>query len=262
MPPRIPREVLAAERRLSPLATSIDVPLARVSGEEQVLVIGLGMRGWSLYRGFRHSVSGPSPLAAHVDLRALLDVTILARWIEDDPSLRVRLWFADDQRELLLATRLVHEYLERRGLPLPASPTDWDPVAIDAEIRGARAAGIAAGIPLGRRGRRALPTIEQMAHAVPHLWELYNVAYRLLSPVQHAGGRSFIKDLVEDRKDGRHLKPGAPFSQDALRALAIPAVCMLFASVSRQVGLGIEAECDVIRLSVIGAPGKPKSAAE
>jgi hypothetical protein len=255
MPARIPREVVAAERRLPALAAAIDVPLDRAPTEEKVLAIGLGLRGWHLYRGFRHALSGPTPLlAAHVDLRTLLDVTILTRWIEDDPKLRVQLWFADDRRELLLATELVRRFLVRRGQPVPPTLAVRDQSAIEAEIRQAKAAGRAAGIPLPRDGRRVLPQIEQMVQAVPDLWEVYNVGYRQLSPVQHAGGRSFMKDAVEGRVDGRHLKPGAPFERDSLRALSVPAVCMLFASVSRQVGLGIEAECDAIRMSVIVAP--------
>ena len=231
MPARIPRELVVAERQLLALAAAIDVPLHRVASEERVLAVGLGLRGWALYRGFRHALSGPTPLlVAHVDLRTLLDVTILARWIEDDPNLRVKLWFADDRREQLLGEDLMRQYLERRELPQSPPPADWNPADADAEIQEARAAGRAAGIPLPRSGRRALPQIEQMVQAVPNLWEIYHVAYRHLSPVQHAGGRSFVKDAVERRDDGRHLKPGAPFDSGALRALAVPAVCMLFAS--------------------------------
>lgn len=256
MAARVAREVLAAERALPGLAGALDTPLARLGTEERVVAIGLGLRGWSLYRGFRHALSGPSVLAAHIDLRAVLDVAILARWMEDDPELRVRLWFAEDQRDRLRGGELVAEFLRRRGRPPTAPSPNWDPEAMEAEIRSAREAGLAAGLPLPRNGRRCLPTIEQMVQTVPDLWELYHVAYRHLSPVQHAGGRSFVGDTVEDRADGSYLRPGTPFAAPGLRALSVPALCLLLASVSRQAGLGIEAACDAVRMSVIVAPGQ------
>jgi hypothetical protein len=64
MPARVPREVVAAERRLPALAARLEIPLARLRGGEQVVALGLGLRGWSLYRGFRHALSGPSPPTA------------------------------------------------------------------------------------------------------------------------------------------------------------------------------------------------------
>jgi hypothetical protein len=256
MPARVPREVVAAERRLPALAARLEIPLARLRGEEQVVALGLGLRGWSLYRGFRHALSGPSPpTAAHVDLRALLDVMILARWIEADPPLRVRLWFADDQRERLLGTELVEEWMRRRGQTPPGRSADFDQSAIEDEIRTARADAFGAGIKLPRSGRRCLPTLDDMVKTVPDLWEAYHIGYRHLRPMQHAAGRSFVRDRTERRADGqRYLKPGTPFDLASLRALSVPTICTLLASVSRQAGLGIEAECDAVRMSVIVPP--------
>ena len=80
--------------------------------------------------------------------------------------------------------------------------------------------------------------------------------------MQHAAGRSFVHDRTERRADGqRYLKPGTPFDLASLRALSVPAICVLLASVSRQAGLGIEAECDAVRTSVIvpGALGNPSA---
>jgi hypothetical protein len=204
-----------------------------------------------------HSLSGPSILAAHVDARAVLDVLILTRWLQDDPALRARLWLAEDRRAQLSGLEAMRKFAKRRG---QVAPPDFTTAPTSAEMRAeiaqARAEGLAAGLPLPRRDGRVLPSIEQMAQAAPDLWEVYHVAYRGLSPAAHAGGRSFIGDSVEIRKDGTYLKPGTPFDAVALRAIGVPMVCMLFASVSRQVGLGIEAECDSLRLSVV-FPDRP-----
>jgi hypothetical protein len=254
MAARIPREVLAAEKRLPALAAALELPIERLSGQPAFVAAGLGRRGWTLYRGFRHALSGPTPtIAAAVDLRALLDVTILTRWIEDDPQLRIRLWFAEDDRHRLNGEKAIKEFSKRRGQPPPPPPDD-DPAEVRAEIDAVRQEGRAAGVALPKEGR-VLPDLERMAHAVDHLWELYHIAYRILSPIVHAGGRSFTGDRIVRRQDGlRYLELGVPFDEASLRALAVPAICMLLASVSRQAGLGIETECDEMRMSVILPP--------
>jgi hypothetical protein len=50
------------------------------------------------------------------------------------------------------------------------------------------------------------------------------------------------------------------FTPIGLRSLAVPALCMLFASVSRQVGLGIHQECEAIRLRVVSGQRTPGEA--
>jgi hypothetical protein len=254
MTTRIPREVLAAEKRLPALAASLELPIERLSGHPPFVAVGLGRRGWTLYRGFRHALSGPTPtIAADVDLRALLDVTILARWIEDDPELRIRLWMAEDDRHRLTAWEKATEFAERRERASPPAPP-WDEAEERAALAAARQHARKAGIPIPRDGR-VLPDLERMVQAVPDLWELYHIGYRVLSPMTHAGGRSFTGDKIVKRRDGLHyLELGVPFDQPTLRSIAIPAVCMLLASVSRQAGLGIEEECDAVRMSVIVPP--------
>ena len=87
--------------------------------------------------------------------------------------------------------------------------------------------------------------------SVDHLWEVYNIAYRTLSASTHAGALSFVRDEIRLRRDGTHLAPRAPWDGWSLRALGVPTITMLLATVSRQVGLGVEAECDAVRLAVV-----------
>lgn len=48
---RIPREVLSAEKRLPALATALELPIERLSDHPPFVAVGLGRRGWTLYRG-------------------------------------------------------------------------------------------------------------------------------------------------------------------------------------------------------------------
>jgi hypothetical protein len=249
---QVPREVKEGEAQLTEFARGLSRPIDGLT-RPQVVALGLGNRGWSLYRGFRHALNGPSLNAAHVDLRSVLDVTILARWMEVDPALRVRLWLAEDSRQQILGGDAYSELRQRRGNPSVEVFPPAERTAMKDEIASARTAAKLAGLAVGDAGS-VLPNEYEMAREVDHLWELYNIAYRSLSPSMHAGGRSFVGDEVVKRADGHHLVHKSPFASAALRSLAVPTVCMLFASVSRQVGLGIEAECDAVRLRVLLPP--------
>lgn len=180
----------------------------------------------------------------------MLDVTMLARWIEGDPPLRVRLWMAEDDRGRLASVTGYERYAKRRGQRPEVLFTAEQSKQMREEIEAARRAGLAAGVPLKSAGS-VLPTGEQMAQDVDNLWELYNIGYRTLSPLSHADARSFSSDKFVKRRDGIHLEHEPPFDEVALRALAVTTVCMLLATVSRQTGLGIESAADKIRLAMV-----------
>lgn len=213
--------------------------------------MALGRRGWSLYRGFRHALTGPSIYAAQVDLRALLDVTILVRWIEADPPLRLELWMTEDDRDRIAWSEGWREAQRRRGQSTEGALTAEEIKELRELIAEVRARDRDAGIGVPENGS-LLPSQAQMAQQVPDLFETYHVAYRSLSPTTHAGARSFAADVLEERKDGVHIVANPVFDEASLRSLAVPTVLMLFASVSRQAGLGIEDECDRLRLTVVG----------
>lgn len=246
---RLPRVVKDAETQLASWARLMDRTIDGLAGP-QAVALAFGGRGWTLYRGFQHSLSGPSLDTAHVDLRALLDVTMLTRWIEDDPKLRIDLWLGEDERQRLVGIKHWNQLRVRRGeSEMEVLPADVL-ARMQSEVDNARQAGRSAGLSIRTAGS-ILPNIEQMVQSVDDLWEVYYVAYRHLSPSVHAGGRSFVGDEIVNRSGGRYLVHRPPFGAPELRALAVPAVCMLFASVSRQVGLGIEAECDALRMGVV-----------
>jgi hypothetical protein len=200
----------------------------------------------------KHACGGPSPEAAHVDVRALIDTAILARWLEDEPEFRMTMWLAEDSRQRLQAARDIAVFQRRRGVPEAPAFSPSETADMETEVAAVRKRAKEVGMPIRKNGS-VLPNVEQMAQSVDDLWELYNMLYRPLSSSTHAGGRSFVRDEVV-RRDGRtYLKRRPPFDELELRSIAVPAVCVLFATVSRQVGLGIDVECGEILMSVISA---------
>jgi hypothetical protein len=232
-----------AERRLDELLRLVDVPVDGMSGPEMVPV-GLAMRSQDLYRGFKHSLSGAPLVTAAAILRSIVDLAILAAWLEQDPEGRIECWFAEDDRMSMIAVDAVVELSERRGRKRPNSYTDEERAELLAGFEEIRPIARAAGIPL--RKPSLMPTTYEMAAAIPTAWELY-LAFRVFSPWVHASGRSFASDELEQRKDGTHLKRGFPFPKEALRGMAATSMLYLMACTSRQIGLGWEAECDALR---------------
>lgn len=223
---------------------ALDVPIDGRPGE-QTTAIALGLRGTELYRA-AVDLAGRHPNAAQALLRALVEVAILARWIEGNPALRVRLWLAEDDRNRLTATEGYESWVQRRGLSAVDVFEPSTERAMRADIEAARATGRRAGEPVPERGH-VLPTLEAMARTAPELWEAYHLAYRVLSPWTHAAGRSLVGDELERRGDGTHLRAGRAYGEDATVALAVGTMFLVLETVSRQLGLGLEAEAAPIR---------------
>lgn len=239
-------KLMRAERRLDEFLKRVDLPVDGMDGPAMVPV-GLAMRGHDLYRGFKHSLSGAPLVTAAAILRSIVDLAILAAWLEQDPAGRVECWFAEDDRLSLIGVDAVVALNTRRGRSRANPISEAERAELAAGFEEFRPVARAAGVPLGKTS--LLPTVHDMAAAVPTAWELY-LAFRVFSPWVHASGRSFASDRLEGRADGTHLKRVFPIPKDGLRGMAATTMLYLLACVSRQIGLGWEAECDSLRLGL------------
>lgn len=248
---RFPREVREADQRIRELSRTLRYAVDGLA-QPELLALAFGMRGWDFYRGVKHAITGPSQYGPQVELRALLEVAIVCRWLEDDPPVRTELWMADDRRSQLRGMKLGAAFAEQRGSTPPRPYTDQEREEMEQGIEAARQRAREAGTPDVPKSGRVLPTIEAMTRSSDDLRET-TVLYWTLSPFAHAGGRSFTGDDVEQREDGKlYLVSEAPMREPAsILAMAESILLHLWASASRVVGLGIEEECDQLRLSVV-----------
>jgi hypothetical protein len=209
------------------------------------------MRGWDLYRGVKHALTGHSQYGPQVELRALLEAAILCRWMEDDPVVRSELWLAEDRRSQLRGEELGRAFRRMRGGDLAPIFSDADRDGMRQEVEQARQRARDAGTPDVPEKGRVLPTITAMTESNDDLRET-TFLYWSLSPFAHAGGRSFAGDDLEKRGGKTYLAPRPSLRTPAgLMGVAESTPLHLWACASRQVGLGIEAECNELRLSVV-----------
>lgn len=234
------------------LAHRLDVPVDGMAAPAMVAV-GLGLRARNLYRSIRHAGAADAIAAAAV-VRALVEVGILIGWIEIDPVPRIRMWLAEDDRNRLIVADRTVELHGRRGRSLTPVFSDGDRATMRDAIAEARRLGESSGAP--RRGS-VMPSLEIMARAVPDLWELYEIAYRSLSPTTHTAPSSMAFDDFETRPDGVHLVTPPAYSIEAVSALAAGVICYVVESVSRQAGLDLEIEARDARLAVTRWPDPP-----
>lgn len=246
----IPRSVRDGEKALDRLASRFDVPVDGLP-HHQLVAIGLALRGHSLVEGIRHSLKGPSPITAHIGLRTLAELVVMTMWIETDPVLHEQLWEAEDDRQRLVMEDNAVEFYRRRKQrpPRPGfSPTERN--EIEDRVKAARTAGKAAGLTMRPKGN-ILPKLDDMVAVVPDAWEAYNMVNRWSLAAAHTGPRSFLGDRLVKREDGQHLQSGTPMPSSAVRGVTVTMCCQLWASVSRQVGLGLEGDIDAIRMRVV-----------
>jgi hypothetical protein len=226
------------------LAGQLDVPVDRLE-EPAVIALGFGLRGRQLFRSILKARPADAT-AAEVVVRALIELTILTRWIEDDPLARIELWIAEDSRLRLLIAERIGEMRGRRGQPRPPA---FEP-ARAAEHRAVVAKARKAAKDGGGTGKGSLlPRIEDMAKEIPDLWELYEIAYRGSSTSTHTAAMSMGKNTFEQRDDGVYLVPNAAWGHEATTAMAAMAFLVLIETVSRQVGLGLEREACEARMN-------------
>jgi len=237
-----------AARTLGPLLAVFDPPVTDLT-RERLAILAMARRGIDIYRETL-AVADRAPNVCLAGLRVLVDLAILVRWIEPCPKLRLAMWSADDDRDRLRGA-VGHAALRRgRGvLPLPAF-TEAQERRMRSRIERIRKIAIAHDERISRKhGDPVLPNTRARTEAAGDLAEAA-IVFQVLSQPTHSSGRSYGSDRFIRRFDGLHYETHPAFGGSAITGLAVPSVCFLLASASRQLALGVDADLDTIRLRV------------
>lgn len=182
-----------AERKLTRLGQELERPV----NDEMYLrvVLALGKRARSLFRGFVRLHRTDAPVAAFVLLRPAVDINLVLRFLSQNPDLHTQLWEAEGELETL---KLIREAERDREL---FAKTGWPafPATVMEErhrdVERARAAGIVAGVKgvSKEAGKRVFPSMATIAreHGDLATREAYTLAYRSLSQLIHTSSRAF-----------------------------------------------------------------------
>jgi hypothetical protein len=211
----------------------------------------MALRGIDMYDEV-YRAADRYPMAASAQLRSLVDLTILLRWIEGSPKLRVAMWQASDDLDRLETDEDWQRVRAGRGHPTGAAFSPIERRRIQRRAERIRGIALAAGERIDKRpGRPLLPNTRQRVEITPDSVEVYAI-FGVLSKSLHVGARAFANDEVVKRDDGWHLRLRPALHGEALRGLAVPALCMLLAAASRLLAIGVEVELDAIRLALAG----------
>jgi hypothetical protein len=94
-----------------------------------MVVLGIARQAFEVYRGLRREAAADAlGITGPILLRSLADAAILLRWIQDNPPLRVEMYFAEDDRQLLaVAPELVDgdDELRRAQVACKARAKSW-----------------------------------------------------------------------------------------------------------------------------------------
>lgn len=215
--------------------------------EAQAFVIAFAIRGIR-YHEDAMRLAPRSPEAAVGLVRSLIDLTILARWIEGAPRRRLALYKAEDDLGRIKMARDYDAIRATRGHP-PVSPfTAREIWRFERRAKWLRRLAVHHKERVSSKDGDALvPSIRGRAELGGDERELYFM-FGMLSKQVHLTGRSFVGDRLEKRADGHHLRPKAAVKAELIRGVAVPAVAMLLASASRRLGLGFEVALDDLRL--------------
>ena len=257
MPEPVPFAIAieTAERELDRLADRLDVALEGRSGACAV-VLGIARQAFEVYRGLRReAIADPLGITGTILLRSLVDAAILVRWIEGNPALRVEMYFAEADRELLASAEGWRRFRTvRHGDTAPVFDAARE-AAMRANTKDVRERARKAGESIGEEGR-LLPSAETMAMATGDtaMLEAYQVLYRVSSPWTHSGATALAPHRVVRRPDGVHLVVDGPYRGSHLRALTFPSMAHLLGSASRICGLGLEGEARLWQDAIIEWP--------
>jgi Family of unknown function (DUF5677) len=221
------------------------------------LALGIARQAIEIYHAVRREArNDPLGISPPIVLRSVAEAAIRLRWMEDSPSLRARMYQADDDRQRLASADPFRKFRARRssgrGHPIFSRAETTEMRRLVAEVRKeARAAGE----PVGPKGA-VVPTVEQMALVTRDtaMWESYEIVYRISSPWAHLEARSLASHSFATRPDGTHLVVSGGYSGLAVRAMAAPLVAHLIATTSRICGLGFEKEAQIWQDAVVTWP--------
>lgn len=245
---------------MRPLLSSFDVRVDDLKREQRFILV-MAQRGIDIYREIS-AVADVAPNVSLFGLRSLVDLAILMRWIEPCQKLRLAMWSADDDRDRLRGARGHAELRRGRGLGPISAFTEAQERRMQSRMERIRAIAVANGEHVSSKcGATVLPTTKDRTEAIGDLSEA-GFIFQFLSQPSHSSGRGYVNDEFIRRFDGIHYNSQAAFDGSAIKGLAVPSICLLLASASRQLDLGINAELDAIRLGVAGWPGPEDSGSE
>lgn len=237
-----------AYHELQPLISRFDLAIDDLTHVQQVIT-AMALRGIGYFREI-YSIAPTAPHASAALLRTLVDLAILVRWIEQKPELRIRMWLADDDRDRLRTAAAHADMLESRQRPPNPGFAREAEAAMWREIEATRAAALAAKEHIPRKARSSvLPSVADRASTVPDSVEIHLI-FGVFSQPLHSSGRAFVQDTFYRRFEGMHINAAPAFKGKAIHDLAVPAVCMLLASASRLLGLGLDGELDRLRVDL------------
>jgi hypothetical protein len=164
-------EVLDLERALDALRDEF------VLAPNTALAYMQSERARSLYRGVRHSSSGPSGAAAFVVARALVEVALVAAWVAKNPRERVMRWQADSANEEAKLARALAE-IDDEAKTLLDDPAHLERLRLASDPK--------------------MPDLASMARDVgTEAVHFYIVYYKTFSAWTHASNYSFQDSVVE-----------------------------------------------------------------
>lgn len=237
------------EAELHSLAERLPDPVtAAERGEAHMLGALLGGRSATLFRGLLHAHSSPTVFSAFIELRPLVELAILMKWISLEPGLNGELWFAQSEEADLRTIRQVERHLG----PIRMQDPEADARGLAAKEQ-VKAEAVEHALAAARNyGNRIAPTLEGMVveiegadpdHRIA-MRQAYEIAYRGVSPIAHSEAASF-KESVRDEGDGRftYLGDRAPYGPETARMLGVTmfAYCLEVADQLLKLGIGVAA---------------------
>jgi hypothetical protein len=248
--------IAAAEAALDELGRRLDIPIDGCVGE-CILALGMARQAIEIYHAVRREAANDRfGISPPIVLRSVAEAAIRLRWMEDSPTLRARMYQADDDRQRLASADPFRTFRARRsgsrGHPVFSRAETTEMRRAIAEVR---TEARAAGEPIGLTGAM-VPPVEQMAIVTGDtaMRETYDIVYRISSPWAHLEARSLGSHTFEARSDGTHLVVSGGYSSLAVRAMAAPVVAHLIGTTSRICGLGLEAEARIWQDAVVTWP--------
>lgn len=248
----------AGELVLEELAGRIPSP----AGAPSIAAVAAGMlagRARDIHRGFVHALDGPSVIAPVLLGRPLVELAILARWIQDDPQPRFEQWVAHSEAN---DAKAIGQLLEH--LPRPAGDP-FGPDAVQPALDAKRDRVDSVRTTTTRLKGNLRPGLSEMITAIvdgdPNealaMWQAYDLGYRGTSPSTHSEAASFKQNLVEEPDGSLSYIEAPPIELELLRFLA--AACFAFAieAAGRMAGLAEVADTALaVRLRLAQSPAE------
>ena len=221
-----------------------------------MVVLGIARQAFEVYRGLRREATADAlGITGPILLRTIADAAILLRWIEDNPPLRIDMYFAEDDRNRIASAVPFRRFRARRGKDSGPVYAPARMAEMQANVADVRKRARDAGEQIGERGP-LLPSSQAMALATGDsaMWEAYEVIFRISSAWTHLGGSALSSHRIEQRGGEPHLVVEGAFRGVHLRAMACPSMAHLIGTASRICALGIEGQARLWQDAIVEWP--------